>query len=99
MISPSVTLITRWNKIRAVSRLWFCGRRRFGRWDGQPRLNTWLSAHLGAERNGYTQAVGRAWLISAVARVMEPGCKVDTMIVLEGPQGIGKSRALRAAFR
>jgi predicted P-loop ATPase len=42
--------------------------------------------------------VGRAFFVSAVARIMKPGCKVDTMVVLEGPQGIGKSRLIQALF-
>jgi putative DNA primase/helicase len=61
-------------------------------WDGEPRLTSWLQTYLGAEQ---TQApVGKWWMISAVARVMRPGCKADHMIVLEGPQGLGKSTAM-----
>lgn len=65
-------------------------------WDGAPRIDTWLVTLLGAADTPYTRAVGRLWLISAVARVMRPGCKVDTMLVLEGKTGIRKSTALRA---
>jgi predicted P-loop ATPase len=63
-------------------------------WDGQDRLSRWLIDYLGAEDTEYVRAVGRAWLISAVARAMKPGCKADYMLVLEGPQGKGKSTAL-----
>lgn len=65
------------------------------RWDGTRRTSSWLSAYLGVEDTPYSRAVGRAWLVSAVARVMKPGCKVDHALVLEGPQGAGKSSALR----
>ena len=61
------------------------------RWDGVPRLDTWLITYLGAEDNEYTRAVGPRWMISGVARVYEPGCKVDTALILEGPQGTLKS--------
>ena len=63
-------------------------------WDGVPRVNGWLSAFLGAVDNEYTRKVGRWWLISAVARAFNPGCKVDTMLVLEGVQGLFKSQAI-----
>ena len=59
-------------------------------WDGKPRLTTWLTAYAGAIDTPYTRAVANITLISAVARAYEPGCKVDTMTVLEGAQGIGK---------
>jgi putative DNA primase/helicase len=65
------------------------------KWDGVPRVNYLMSEGLGAEENSYTEAVGRCWLISMVARVFKPGCKVDTVPVLEGSQGAGKSTALR----
>ena len=65
------------------------------RWDGHERIGDWLTYYLGAERTAYTQAVGRAWLISAVARVFEPGCQADHMLIIDGPQGVGKSTALR----
>jgi predicted P-loop ATPase len=64
-------------------------------WDGEKRIDTWLASYLGAEDSPYVRAVGRAWLISAVARAMKPGCQADHMLVLEGPQGIGKSTCAR----
>jgi hypothetical protein len=66
------------------------------KWDEQPRIDTWLERLCGAERSDYTRAVASKWLISAVARVYEPGCQVDHMLVLEGFQGRGKSSLLNA---
>ncbi len=65
-------------------------------WDHQPRVGTWLSTYVGAERNKYVNAVGEAWLISAVARVRQPGCQADYTLLLQGRQGILKSSAIRA---
>lgn len=66
------------------------------RWDGAPRLDTWLSKYFGVEQTPYAKAVGVMWAISAVARIMRPGEKVDTMLILEGEQGTGKSSGLAA---
>lgn len=63
-------------------------------WDGTERLPTWLADGYGCERSDYTAAVGRCWLISLVARAFKPGCQVDTMVVLEGAQGLRKSSSL-----
>lgn len=60
-------------------------------WDGTLRIDG-LLAMLGCECTEYERAVLRLWLVSAVARAYEPGIKVDTMPVLVGEQGIGKSR-------
>jgi predicted P-loop ATPase len=60
-------------------------------WDGRPRIETILTDYLGAENNLYTCTVARKMLVGAVARVMEPGVKFDTALVLIGPQGCGKS--------
>lgn len=65
------------------------------RWDGKPRLDSWLVRHAGAADTPYTGAVGRKFLIAMVARVMQPGCKHDHTLVLSGPQGQNKSTACR----
>jgi hypothetical protein len=65
-------------------------------WDGFPRVQNWLSHYCGAAPSDLTAKVGTAWLVSAVARALEPGCKADCALVLEGRQGAGKSSILRA---
>lgn len=66
------------------------------RWDGAARIEGFLPRYFGAEASEYTRQVGAKTLIAAVARAMRPGAKVDTMLILEGAQGIGKSRSLQA---
>lgn len=64
-------------------------------WDGVSRIGKWLTEAFGVAHTEYTAVVGRKTLISAVARALRPGCKVDTMLILEGGQGTKKSTALR----
>lgn len=74
-------------------------------WDGVARVDTWLERYCAAVISDshrprlaeYVRMVGRFWLISAVARVMrhKTGAKVDTMLILEGLQGLGKSEVFR----
>lgn len=69
-------------------------------WDGTERVPYWLGVYLDATRavpdvtREYIYAVSRMWMIAAVARVYEPGCKFDNVLILEGEQGAGKSTAL-----
>ncbi len=67
-------------------------------WDGVARLDTWLTDYLGVKASAYTAAVGTMFLISGVARIMRPGCQVDYVPVLEGPQGALKSSVCRTLF-
>jgi putative DNA primase/helicase len=64
-------------------------------WDGTERLPLLLKVYFGADANEYTSAIGQRWMVSAVARTLEPGCKADHVLVIEGDQGTGKSTALR----
>jgi putative DNA primase/helicase len=64
-------------------------------WDGKSRVDNWLSVYLGVLDTEYARLVGKTWLISAIARIMTPGCQVDNVLILEGEQGIFKSTALR----
>jgi putative DNA primase/helicase len=65
------------------------------KWDGAPRIDDWMTDFLGAEPTPYARLVARFFLIGMVKRVMEPGCKFDYCLVLEGRQGMFKSSALR----
>lgn len=67
-------------------------------WDGVDRAHAWLATYLGVEDSAYSQDVARTFLISAVARILRPGCKVDTMLVIEGEQGARKSTVIKALF-
>jgi len=64
-------------------------------WDGERRINRWLATYLGAEDTPLNAAIGHIMLVAAVRRVRTPGVKFDTIIILEGPQGSGKSTALQ----
>lgn len=63
--------------------------------DGIDRLEHWLIDNLGVVDTPYTRKVSRYFLIGMCMRVLHPGCKFDYCLVLEGPQGRGKSSALR----
>lgn len=61
------------------------------KWDGVPRLDTWLVRYCGTKDTPYTRGIGAAWLRQGVARAMRPGSPFYGMLVLEGLQGRGKS--------
>ena len=67
-------------------------------WDGIDRIDHWMVRLLGSPKDEFVRLVSSKSLIAAVARVMKPGCQVDTMVVLEGPQGIRKSSAIQELF-
>ena len=66
------------------------------KWDGVARLDTWLSSAFGTPSDEYHKKVGANWLKGLVKRVVQPGCKFDYVLVLEGKQGIKKSTSLGA---
>ncbi|AZD84928.1 DNA primase, phage associated [Pseudomonas chlororaphis subsp. aureofaciens] len=63
-------------------------------WDRVPRLDSWLTDVMGVAPTEYSSKVGKRWMVSAVGRVMKPGCKADSVMILEGAQGAGKSTAM-----
>ena len=80
--------LTRWHPVREYLRGL--------RWDGEHRLWSWVPRYYGAPDTTLNGEIGARWMIAAVARVMDPGCKVDSVLTLAGPQGCGKSRSLAA---
>lgn len=91
MVKRAIGLVSRENMINPVR-----DTLKAFAWDGKPRLDHWTVDYLGADDTSFTRQAGARWLIAACARIMRPGCKVDTMLVLEGPQGARKSSALAA---
>lgn len=69
------------------------------KWDGKERLDTLIIRYLNAYDTPYVRAVTRKWFTAAVARIFEPGKKFDNMLVLCGPQGIGKSTLVQTMSR
>ena len=65
------------------------------KWDGIKRLETFFVDYLGADNNEYTRASTRKTLVAAVARIMNPGIKFDTVLTLVGSQGCGKSYSIK----
>src|SRR3954465_5401045 len=59
------------------------------------RVPCWLTEYLGVEETPYSRKIGKLFMISSVARIMEPGCKCDYMLIFEGSQDLGKSTACR----
>lgn len=68
------------------------------KWDGKPRIDNMLTYYFGAAPTSFTPHASAKFMISAVARALMPGCKVDTMLILEGPQGAKKSSGIAALF-
>lgn len=69
-------------------------------WDGTPRIDGWLADYCEAEDTAVNREFGAKFMIAGVRRIKKPGVKFDTMLVLEGEQGVGKSRlAAKLAIR
>ena len=66
------------------------------KWDGVPRIDSWLTTYGGAKNLQLTRTYGAIFLIAAVRRIKKPGSKYDEIMVLIGLQGLGKSSAFRA---
>jgi predicted P-loop ATPase len=64
-------------------------------WDGTHRIGSWLVDYLGADDEPITRTMSSKFLIAACARAYNPGCQVDTALILKGPQGNGKTSILR----
>ena len=61
------------------------------KWDGMPRITDFAKNILGIDPDPLTRKQLQCWFVSAVARARQPGCKVDNVLILVGPQGAGKS--------
>ena len=65
------------------------------KWDGANRIDSWVIDYLGCKDTPLNRAIGRLVLIAACRRAREPGCKFDSITVLEGVEGTSKSTAIR----
>ncbi len=89
-VRAAVNYVAR-QRTRHVVRDWFTSLT----WDGVPRIAHAFSDYWGAAEDEYTFAASRNFCVGIAARILLPGCKLDTMPVFEGPQGIKKSSALQ----
>jgi hypothetical protein len=60
-------------------------------WDGKARLGTWINRLWGVDESAFVSEIATKWLVSACARMDQPGCKVDWIFIVVGPQGTGKT--------
>jgi hypothetical protein len=61
------------------------------KWDFRNRIDSWLIDYCGAQDTPANRYIGRKFLIGMVARAIQPGCKMDNMVIMEGKEGRGKS--------
>lgn len=66
------------------------------KWDGTPRLESWLPAVYDVKDRPYTRLIGKCFIMGLVNRALRPGCKFDYMLIIKGQQGLKKSTAFRA---
>lgn len=90
-VSAAVEAVAR-RRTRNCVKDWLAGLQ----WDQIPRCETMMEDHFGVQPSAYARAASLNFWVSMIARVYRPGCKVDNMLILEGKQGVGKSRALEA---
>ena len=94
-VHSAVDIIAEWNSFHPVRDFLEA----LPEWDGEERLGTWLKVHLRARGpDYYLSEVFTKWMVAAVARIYEPGFQFDWMLILEGPQGVGKSTFFRKLF-
>lgn len=67
-------------------------------WDGHDRILSFFTTYCGCQANNYLRATAHSLFVSAVARILKPGCKVDTMVILQSAQGMHKSMLWLALF-
>lgn len=65
------------------------------KWDEREHIRGLLPDYLGAEDTEYTYQVWRLWMLGAVSRIFQPGCKFDYTVIFQGRQGLGKSTFLQ----
>lgn len=65
------------------------------KWDGETRIGASFHKYFGADKSRYTMDASKNFWISMVARVLEPGCQADNVVMFEGIQGAGKTSAMR----
>ncbi len=65
------------------------------KWDGTLRLASWLTTTLGCPNDAYHRGIGAQWLAGSVKRLLNPGCMFDYVLVIVGPQGVGKTSLFR----
>ncbi len=90
VVKAAVDMVAR-QRSRHVIRDWLASLA----WDGVPRIRHAFADCWGAAEDDYTFAASRNFFVGLVARILQPGCQLDTMVVFEGAQGIKKSMALR----
>lgn len=60
-------------------------------WDGKPRIENLLTDYLGVKKSDYSNECIKLLMLGVISRAFSPGTKFDYILVLTGPQGIGKS--------
>lgn len=66
------------------------------KWDGVSRIDLYLKNYLNAQDSDYTRCASGNWWKGIAARIFKPGCQLDSMIVLVGKQGCGKTSSMKA---